>query len=83
MTGQLATTFANGGGWDHMGSWGWAGMMIGWVLMAVLVAIVAWALLGNSRTHPTNRAIELLDERYARGEIDRDYYTEHKKELSR
>ena len=74
---------AAGVGWDHMGSWGWAGMMIGWVLMAVLVAVLAWALLGNIRQHPVNRALELLDERYARGEIDSDEYTERKSELSR
>ena len=77
------TVIADGGGWNHMGSWGWAGMMIGWILMAVLVAVVAWALLGNIRQHPVNRALELLDERYARGEIDSDEYTERKSELSR
>jgi uncharacterized membrane protein len=47
------------------------------------VAVVAWALLGNIRQHPVNLALELLDERYARGEIDSDEYTERKSELSR
>ncbi len=78
-----ATAIADGAGWDHMGSWGWGGMMIGWVLMAVLVAVVAWGLLGNIRQHPVNRALELLNERYARGEIDSDEYNERKGELSR
>ena len=78
-----ATAIADGAGWDHMGSWGWGGMMIGWVLMAVLVAVVAWGLLGNIRQRPGNRALELLNERYARGEIDSDEYAERKSELSR
>lgn len=77
------TTIADEVGWDHMAGWGWAGMMIGWILMTALVIIVAWALLGNSRPRPGNRALELLDERYARGEIDRDEYLERKAELRR
>jgi putative membrane protein len=72
---------ADGVGWGHMAGWGWAGMMLGWILMSTLVAIVAWALLGNGR--PGNRAVEVLDERFARGEIDRDDYYARKKELGR
>lgn len=70
-------------GWDHMGGWGWTGMTFGWILMTTLVGVVAWALLTNNRSQPGSRAIELLDERYARGEIDRDEYTERKTELDR
>ncbi len=66
-------------GWGHMAGWGWAGMMLGWFLMFPLVVIVAWALVGNGRRG--NRAIEVLDERFARGDIDRDDYVERKKEL--
>lgn len=80
---RIAAVVADGAGWNHMGGWGWTGMMIGWVLLAVLVAIVAWALLGNLRRKPANRALELLDERYAKGEIDTDEYTERKSELGR
>ena len=80
---NITTAMADGVGWDHMGGWGWTGMMIGWVLMAVLVAVVVWALLGSARRRPADRALELLAERYARGEIDRSEFTERKGELSR
>ena len=79
MLDQIA--IADGVGWGHMAGWGWAGMMLGWLLMFTLVVVVTWSLLGNNR--PGNRAIELLDDRFARGEIDRDDYIERKKELGR
>jgi len=80
---QSTTAIADGAGYDHMGGWGWAGMTVGLVLMAVLVAVVAWAILSISRPRAGNQAVELLSERYARGEIDRDEYTERRVELNR
>jgi putative membrane protein len=79
----IATAIADSAGWDHMGGWAWSGMVLGWVLMAVLVAIVGWALVGNGRSKPVNRAIEILDERYARGEIDKAEYNERRSDLDR
>lgn len=79
----FAVTIADGAGWGHMDGWGWSGMMIGWVLMAVLVAAVAWALVGNGRPARVNRATEILDERYARGEIDKTEYNERRSDLNR
>ena len=79
----IATAIADGAGWDHMGGWAWSGMMIGWVLMAVLVAVIVWALVGSGRPESVNRAIEILDERYARGEIDKTEYNERRSDLNR
>ncbi len=58
---------------DHMNGL-WSGYMgIFWVLLLVLVV---WLLLrdrrGGSRRHTSAR--EVLDQRYARGEIDREEY---------
>lgn len=67
-------------------TWGWgAGGWAGWLLMAVamvvfwgaVIALVIWAVrsMGSNRAErperKLNRAMEILEERYARGEIDR------------
>jgi putative membrane protein len=54
--------------------WGYAGygfvwMMLFWVGVAFLIA---WAIRGSGQSGSDNRAIEILEERFARGEIDSD-----------
>jgi len=84
------------GGWHMgpgmMGGWGmgWFGsifMLIFWGLVIVgLVLVIRW-LLQTSRkdTGPAqsgSRALDILKERYARGEIDRQEFEQKKKDLS-
>ncbi len=83
MSYLISDALADAPGWAHMGGWGWFGMMFGWVLMASLVAAVAWTLTRKQQSHGANRAIELVDERYARGEIGRDEYLERTSDLRR
>ena len=71
--------------------WGWgSGMFFGPLFMiagpvlfiVLLVLLVRW--LGDSRDSPTVRirsAREILDERFAKGEIQRDEYEERRKAL--
>ncbi len=74
-------------------TWGWgAGGWAGWLLMAVamvvfwgaLIALAIWAVrsLGSNRADQSdrkpNRAMEILEERYARGEIDRQELEERR-----
>ena len=71
---------ADDGWWDHMRGWGggwmwlWGRiMMLTWV---VLIAAAVWLVarsLGDARP---SRAREILDERYARGELTTDEYRE-------
>lgn len=69
------------GGWDGgMGAAGWILMIGFWI---VLVALVVWAVaaLFPGRTLPgaaaaTERPEEILDRRFARGEIDAEAYDE-------
>ena len=76
-------------GWDW---WGGGGMVLGplwmiiWlvVLVAAVVAIMRWlgerdAAGGNG---PARGARDILDERYARGEIEREEYMKRKQDIA-
>ncbi|MHB1064062.1 MAG: SHOCT domain-containing protein [Georgenia sp.] len=72
-------------GWTGMG-WGWGWIFV--VLLIVGIALLVVALvrgLGGGGTRPPGadrgRARALLDERYARGEIDTTEYQERLREL--
>ncbi|MBV1788070.1 SHOCT domain-containing protein [Marinobacterium sp. D7] len=77
--------------WGEWGTehWGWMlfggiHMILVWALIILLIAaLIKW--LSGSKEPPTGRkdALEILNERYARGEIDRDTYQEMKRELQR
>lgn len=81
-----------GGPWGYgmMGSYGGWGMGIGWLLMIIVwIAIVVFLFIlvrhlvgghhGDFR--PGRRALDILDERYARGEIDQDEYKRRRADL--
>jgi putative membrane protein len=77
-----------------MGGWGWYGMIFGslfmilWlaVVIAVVVLIVRW-LAGPwhgtppSQTPPGRTPLDILKERFARGEIDKEEYEERRRVL--
>ena len=84
------------GGHEHMWGGGWYGMFLGPLMMlvflgiavAVIVLVVRW--LGGTR-HDTpmlapnaasgKTSLDILKERFARGEIDKDDYEERKRIL--
>ncbi len=73
--------------WDHMmDGWGW-GMGLGWLIsvgIVVLLAVVIWRLLqGRGPRRSEGSALEILKERYARGEIDREEFEAKKRDLAR
>ncbi len=87
-----APAWANGAGQGfgpHMGDgWGWGHFIFGPLMMIVVVgAIVALVVLlvrwigGGHAPQPAGGARALLDETYARGEIERDDYLQRKKDL--
>lgn len=79
-----------GGSWGHMDWWGMAG---GWLFLALLIVgtvllVIVLIRLISRRDHQRNRprsgrsrARDLLDERYARGEINAAEYDEQRHRL--
>ncbi len=84
------------GGWGMgsgmMGGYGmgWFGgilMIVFWILILVgLVFLIKWLIQSTGRDKTTgsggNRALEILKERYAKGEIDKEEFDSKKKDLS-
>ena len=78
--------------WNHapgagmMGDWGFMGFgLILW--LAILVAVIAavlWFVRSSQSNAPSERhpdGLDILNERYARGEIDREEYLRKKRDL--
>ena len=84
--------FGYGSHWNMMG-WGnggfWPLGMIVWIVIIVAaVAFIVWALRAvssSSRDEGTRHssALDVLDGRYARGEINHDEYLQKKNEILR
>ena len=62
--------------------------MIGMVLLGVLIIVgiivlVRWTSGSEPRSHPHSKsALDVLEERYARGEIDKQEFEEKKRDLA-
>ncbi len=81
------------GNWgsNHMGSgWGWGmgfgglSMILLWVIIIVAVVALGKWLFGRSSSLDLPRqkgALDILKERYARGEIGKEEFDEKKREL--
>jgi len=83
-------------GFDRMGDWGWgwtwgAAVFMG-MLAALFIALLVWFVVSmagrrddtstpSAPSASPSRARALLDERYAKGEIDRDEYLQRKADL--
>ena len=72
-------------GWDMSGG-GWLWALGGLVVLIALVALVVWAVNSLSRANrgPDERRAQPLDilrERYARGEISKEQFEEAKRTL--
>ncbi len=75
------------GGYGHMQYWG--GSTLGWIFNIIIWAVIILGLVGVIRwfiyPRETRRAdktpIDILKERYARGEIDKQEFEEKKRDL--
>lgn len=94
--GPLCRYFLCEWGWRNhgMGPWmGWGGWGMGWIFMIVfwglvivgLILLIKW-LASISRSRPSHdkredSALEILRQRYAKGEISKEEFEEKKRDL--
>ena len=69
-------------GWDSMMGWFGGGIMM-ILFWAVIIYFIVW-LVRNNKTNEVGdkKALEILKERYAKGEINKQEFEEKKKDLS-
>lgn len=70
-----------GDGWYGMGGFGWLFMILFWV---AVVWLIVWLVNQNKPSggrYENKNPIDILKERYAKGEITKKEYNEMKKEL--
>lgn len=68
---------------------GWGGMFFGPVIMIGILALIIFAIVvlvksatgGEPQLHSKNRALSILEERFASGEIDEDEFERRRKKL--
>jgi len=80
--------------WGYMGNMGWgygwgflgvAHMVLWWILIILGIVVLAKWLFGGlpgEGRGSRGRALDILEERYARGEIQRDEFESKKRDLS-
>ena len=73
--------------WGHMGMWGGGmgfGMLLFWGLLIAAIVMLVRCFSGSGLCEKPDReksALDLLKERYARGEIERDEFEQKKRDL--
>jgi putative membrane protein len=76
------TNMMNGQGCGGMGM---IGMAIFWILILVLIVVLLGRMLGfggRGDKQPQKTALDILQERYAAGEIQREEYAQKKRDLA-
>jgi len=73
------------GPWHMWGGWGFGWMFFPMLMMLVVIAMCAYFVMGRhgfSRRDAAASALQLLNERFARGEISKEEFEEKRKLLA-
>lgn len=69
-------------GYDHFGmGLGGLGMILVWIVPLVLLVFLFRRYSGNKGDHRSKTALETLEARYARGEIEQEEYLKRRADL--
>ena len=78
-------------GYNGYGVWGY-GSMMGWfgggfmmiVFWALFIALIVWIVreVSGRHSHSSSQALNILKERYAKGEISKEEFESKKKDLA-
>ena len=74
----------HGWGWGWGMGFGMIGMVLFWVLVILGIVVLVRRVGGSSVSSgppPSKTALDILKERYARGEIDKQEFEEKKRDL--
>lgn len=69
---------------NMMGNFGWGGLLIGFLLFILVIAVVVYAIRSFDRPHSVssiNSAMEIAKQRYAKGEITKEEFESIKERL--
>jgi putative membrane protein len=70
-------------GYEHVGmGWGGLWMVLIWAIPILLVVLLVRYFTRDSGGKTVKSALDILDARYARGEIDRDEYLKRRADLT-
>ncbi|MBI1201921.1 MAG: SHOCT domain-containing protein [Rhodopseudomonas sp.] len=72
--------------WGMMDGYGGFGMIFWVIVLIAIVALIVWlvrspAPSGMHHLPPRSSGLDVLEERYARGEINREEYLQKKKDI--
>ena len=73
--------FEHGYGMGYGMGFGGGFMWIFWILLIIVIIFLGRSVIGRSPTERPHRALEILEERYARGEIEQEEFEQKRREL--